>query len=188
MKYLNKKSGAYYEYQINISYASEGKNLEIRFQNVKNIYSSTQSTYSSKINSLFSSVGSVYEKSRSTSFIKHEGKINDNVIFSTDSSYNTNNGILKFKTTKSTTDPTDVFEKVIDLADLNEKIATSGKKGNGKKTLSMVVVPFRSKGLRFGETYLLNNTPAIDGYVQSDQISIDSANGTTTRTINYVTS
>jgi hypothetical protein len=182
------KTGAYYEYQINISYASEGKNLEIRFQNVKNIYSSTQSTYSSKINSLFSSVGSIYEKSRSTSFVKHEGKINDNIIFSTDNSYNTNNGILKFKTTKSTTDPTDVFEKVIDLADLNEKIATSNNKGNGRGSLSMVVVPFKSKGLRFGETYLLNNAPIINGYIESDQISIDSANGTTTRTINYVTS
>lgn len=181
------KVGTYFEYQLTVNYSSDGKDFEQRFTNVKSLYSSNQSTYSTKISSVFSSVGSIYEKSRSTSFVKHEGKITENLSYSTDTAYNTSGGILKFKKTKSKTERADLIQKVIDLSDLNEKIISNGKKGLGGGSITAIVVPFKSKGLMFGESYLNSNLETIAGYITSDQISIDSANGTTTRVINYTT-
>ena len=181
------KVGAYHEYQLTVNYSSDGKDFEQRFTNVKSLYSSKQGTYTSKISSVFSSVGSIYEKSRSTSFIKHEGKISENLVFSNDTAYDTIGGILKFKRTTSKTERPDLIQKVIDLSDLNEKVVSGGKKGVGGGSITTIVVPFKSKGLMYGNSYLDNNPDTIDGYITSNQITIDSANGTTTRVINYTT-
>jgi hypothetical protein len=181
------KTGAYYEYQLTVNYSSDGKDFEQRFTNVKSLYSSGQASYTTKISSVFSSVGSIYEKSRSTSFIKHEGKISENLVFSNDTAYDTSGGVLKFKRTTSKTERPDLIQKVIDLTDLNEKVVSGGKKGVGAGSITTIVVPFKSKGLMYGASYLDNNPDTIDGYITSNQITIDSANGTTTRVINYTT-
>ena len=73
------------------------------------------------------------------------------------------------------------------MGDLNEKVISAGKKGVGGGSITTVVVPFKSKGLMYGADYLDNNPETVDGYVSSHQITIDSANGTTTRVINYTT-
>ncbi len=181
------KAGAYEEYQLNINYSSDGKDFEQRFTNVKSLYSSTQSSYQTKISSLFSSIGTIYEKTRSTSFVKHEGKISENLTYSNDPAYNTTNGILKYKQTSSRTERADLIQKVIDLQDLNEKIIYDGKKGVGNGGITTVVIPQKSKGLFYGVDYLDSNVPIISGYVTSYEMIIDSANGTTTRVINYIT-
>jgi hypothetical protein len=181
------KVGSFFEYQLNINYSSDGKDFEEKFTNVKSLYSSSQSSYLTKISSVFSSVGSIYEKSRATSFIKHQGKITENLNYSTDAAYNTSGGILKFKKTSSKTERPDLIQRVVDLGDLNEKVISAGKKGVGGGSITTVVVPFKSKGLMYGADYLDNNPETVDGYVSSHQITIDSANGTTTRVINYTT-
>jgi len=181
------KVGAYYEYQLTVNYSSDGKDFEQRFTNVKSLYSSGQASYTTKISSVFYSVGSIYEKSRSTSFVKNEGKITENLVYSNDTAYNTSAGILKFKKTTSKTERPDLIQKVIDLSDLNEKVVSGGNKGVGAGSITTIVVPFKSKGLMYGASYLDSNPDTIDGYVSSHQITIDSANGTTTRVINYTT-
>jgi hypothetical protein len=184
---VKNKVGTFFEYQLTVNYSSDGKDFEQRFTNVKSLYSSNQSTYSTKISSVFSSVGSIYEKSRSTSFVKHEGKITENLSYSTDTAYNTSGGILKFKKTISKTERPDLIQRVIDISDLNERVVFNGNKGLGAGSITAIVVPFKSKGLMFGANYLDSLPESVAGYVTSHQISIDSANGTTTRVINYTT-
>ena len=94
---------------------------------------------------------------------------------------------MKFKKTISKTERPDLIQRVIDISDLNERVVFNGNKGLGAGSITAIVVPFKSKGLMFGANYLDSLPESVAGYVTSHQISIDSANGTTTRVINYTT-
>lgn len=184
------KNGVFYDYALTVSFLSEGPSKSLQYENSKANWLAIQSTYTAKIQSLFSEATAIYEKSRNSSFTKNEGKISESLVYTNDPAYNSAlypSGVLKFKITNSVQSQTDRIERFVDLMDLIEKVAYNLYKTIGSGSFNLEVIAFKSKGLFFGQNYL-DGLSILSGsqYVSTDQIGIDSAEGKTTRVINYV--
>jgi hypothetical protein len=180
------KAGGFQEYQLSINYSSDGKDFESRFSNVKILFAANSSpTYlKAKISSVFLiPVSNIYEKSRSVTYTKHEGKISASFVFSDDSAYNVSGGFLKVKNISSNSKSA-IIERLIDLSDKNEKINATSKFYNYNNTQTTIVTCPQSSGFFFGYNSLLS--PSISDF-KSNQITIDSENSTTTRVLTYST-
>ena len=185
------KRGAYLDYSLSASFTAEGKTRKDRFQAAKNLWSDFQEVQKDKIESLFSvSASSIYEKSRSVEMEPEDGKISENSEFSDDPSYNDSSlpdGVIKLSFARNTKEQNFRSFKFLDLKDLREKLIGSDKKTIGEGSLTVNLIPIRSRGIFFGQDYLASQNYLTSAqYKTSDQISLDSANGTTNRVISYV--
>lgn len=185
------KRGAYLDYSLNATFAAEGKTRKERFEATKTLWADFQGTQKEKIGNLFSvSESSIYEKARSVELEPEDGKISENSEFSDDPAYNDSSlpdGIIKLNFSRNTKEQNFRSFKFLDLKDLREKLIGSDKKTIGEGSLTVNLIPIRSRGIFFGQNYLESqNYLDSTQYKTSDQISLDSANGTTSRVISYV--
>lgn len=182
------KRGAYFDYSISANFSSEGKTVKEKYDGAKQFWSDFQPRYEEILNWLFD-CGLIYEKSRSTNFEKQDYKVSESLEFTNDPSYagGLPDGIIKRRISRNTKPQHLRTSKFVDLKDLREKLLVSDLNTIGEGDLTVEVVPFRSRGLFFGQEYLEGLNLIESGqYTASDQVNIDSANGTTSRVISYV--
>lgn len=186
------KVGTYYEYNVSVNYKSNGAGIEQRFTNVKQSAQSFTPTLKTKINQLFPEAGvNIFEKSVSVSYDRFNGSISQSTIFSTDDSYNASFPLLKFKITKSKTESLPLVEKMLDLGSRQEVITVAEDNVSVEQnSINIMAIMPKSKGIFAGDQYiesLLSTVLPVTYYLQSDNVTIETANGTTNRVINYST-
>jgi hypothetical protein len=188
------KAGAYLEYNLSATYKSNGKTDREKFDNAKTFWISQKSNNESKIQTCFVEATAIYEKNRSSNFNKTEGNITENIVFTTDPSYqNQGDGVLKFKVNLSRNKKIKRSQVVLDLADLNEKLVVNDLKTVGSATVTAQTTMNPSLGLYAPKNYLETKTSDLNNFVTgditcitSDVISLELGNGTASRTINYL--
>lgn len=173
----------FYDYALNIEFASEGKNQIEKDANVNAYWASTIPTYKTKVQSLFAEATLIYEQSRSTAFQVKDAKISDSVVYTTDTSYNVILPILKFKSSSSTSAKVDRIRLFVDITDKKEKMEVSGLTTLGNGSITLEAVASRSAGFFAAANFLDSQITPIE-YTNSDVVTINSE-GATSRVINY---
>jgi len=183
------KRGIYFDYNVSSSFAGDGKTKAEKRLASKAIWTTFIGECEAKLQALFPEATSIFEKSRATTFEKEDAKISESTEFTDDPAYDSSSlpaGIIKKKETLGINEQVKRTTKFLDLKDLREKLIADAKLTIGEGTLTIEVVPFRSRGLFFGQEYLETLDPLDAGeYASNDVISIDSANGATNRVISY---
>jgi hypothetical protein len=135
------KNGNFYEYSITIEAQSTGKSKESKLANLKSFWQGLAGTYITKIESLFTSVGAIYLKSRDYSFSSKEPKITETVIYTQDDSYDSSGDILKDETSVSTKNALDRHRIFVSPETKGEVIeVASSLKAAGSETFSRNVI------------------------------------------------
>lgn len=176
----------FYEYTISAEYSSDGNTKAVRWENTKNSWSSTQSSYPTKITSLFPEASDLYESSRNTSFQQKAIKISDSVTFSTDPSYDSGSlpdGVLKDKRENSTSHQVPRVRPFVAVSNV-EMLETSGLLTAGNGSITANITTCQSKGIAFALSYLKSAITAPTPYVTSDSITLNS-DGSASRVISY---
>ena len=186
---IKTKRDAYYDYTANLQFNSDGTNETQKYANTKSFWLLNKNIGSSKINDLFSGVGIIYEKSRSTSFNKFEGKIIETVVYTNDPAYGTfEDGILKSYTDLSVNGSVDRIYQFNHLRDRIEVYTLNGLKTITGVSIKFTVVAQKSKGIEYGLNILNARSigiPTSNAGIESDRADINLSNGVTTRTVNY---
>tara|TARA_R110002153_G_scaffold43986_4_gene124157 strand:+ start:19391 stop:20938 length:1548 start_codon:yes stop_codon:yes gene_type:complete len=188
------KAGKFKEYNLSIQYNSLGKNNKEKFINSKAVWVREQPFQETRIARLFHPTVPIYEKARNTSFVKSEGVISENIIFTTDDSYkNNDDGVLKLKKTLNKTHQINRIEKFLDLQNLKEQVVTNNLKTVGNASVSAQAVVSQSAGIYKAKTTLEEKTEELTElvneditHITSDSITLNLGEGEATRTINYI--
>ena len=187
------KAQKFTEYSLTIEYSSTGKNNRDKFNKSKALWLSEQDANYSRIKNLFHT-GDIFEKSRTTNFNHSEGIVGETVIFTTDPSYlSTDDGILKFKTSRSKTHQIKRIDRLLDLTDLKEKLSVNNLLTVGQATISAEALANPSLGIFKAKQFLEGKTSELNAKVDEDIIHITSdvytlnlAEGVASRVINYI--
>lgn len=175
----------FYEYTINAEYSSEGNSKTVKWQNTKNFWASTQSSYESKISSLFPEGTNLYEFSRSTTFQQKAIKITDAATYTNDPAYNSSSlpdGVLKQKVENSIGKQVPRVRPFVSVSNV-EMLETSGLQTAGNGSITTTITTCQSKGIKFALSYLKSlGTPEVS--ITSDSITLNS-DGSASRVINY---
>lgn len=188
------KDGRFINYDLNIAFSSEGKNQISKFNNARSSWGSEQELYQTKIRRLFHPTVLFFEKSRSTDFLKTQGKINESIKYTTDNAYqNMNDGLLKLKKTLSKTNQIKRIEKFLNLTSLEDQIVQNNMKTVGtasvtaQATVSQSAGVYKAKSILESKTEELNQLVGEDViHITSDTITTDLGEGTASRTLNYL--
>tara|TARA_Y100000004_G_C8954890_1_gene430305 strand:- start:1408 stop:2949 length:1542 start_codon:yes stop_codon:yes gene_type:complete len=191
---VENKAKKFKEYVLTISYTSKGKTNFEKFENSKKSWVKEQSTYPQKIKRLFHPVSDFFEKSRSTSFDKADGKVNENVVFTTDPAYNTtDDGLLKLKKTLSKTHQINRVGKFLDLSNLEEQISFKALKTVGQASVNAEATVSQSMGLYEAKRILESKTEEFKDFVNedvvhmiNDTITISLGRGQARRTMQFL--
>ncbi len=184
------KRDAFYDYTLSINFSSLGKSYTERFIKTKTLWKGFQSSIKTKIQTMFPEANPIYEKSHSTTFAKLEGKISESVVYTDDPAY-IQDGLpenaLKLKVTNKVTEQNSRFFRFLNLLDLKEKFILSELPTIGEGSISIEIVTKTPEDI-FGGYKILQSMSFLNGnqYPTSDVITIDTANGATTRVIGYV--
>lgn len=189
------KAGAFEEYTVAANYTSKGENNQQRLQAARTFWSNDVLGYATRVTNFFSDAGVIYEKSKNTGFDYGAGSVSDTTVFTNDDSYKNDlpEGILKYQITISKTNGIPRTTKISDINSLKEKLVVSNLNTLTQVTITAMAVSIPTFGIFHGKNFLnsktteLNNLlDAAEFYTLSDQTTIDLANGTTNRVINYV--
>ena len=188
------KVGLFTEFTLNVQYVSDGKNNRQKFKNAKATWVAAQETNPSKIECLFHPSADFFEKARSTSFAKTEGKISERITFTTDPTYNTDeDGILKFKVGSSKTHKIRRIEVLMDLADLHGKVVANNLKTVGQATITAEAIASPTLGIFKAKDFLENKTSELNArvdediiHITSDVSSVNLGDGVASRVISYI--
>lgn len=188
------KAGSFNEYSLSLEYSAIEKNNRERLKAAKAFRSGD--SQSDKVRSLFSEAGSLYEKSRNTSFDYGVGKISESVVFTEDDAYNSGTlpaGILKYKKTLNSTNRVNRFTIINDIEKLKQKLAVSSLKTLRQASVTAEAVALPCFGLYHARDFLNSKTSDLNSllgeggyFIISDQTTVDLGNGTANRVINYV--
>jgi hypothetical protein len=183
-------------YALNVNYKSIGKSTVERYKKAYETWKSSKGDNESKVTGLFSEATDIYEKSRSCNIQKSKGTITETINYTTEEAYDSNalpDGILKYKIQVSKQEKVPRTQAVVDLTNLKQKLITSNLDSLGRATVTVTCVASPEYGMFHGKNFLNGKTSEMDAaleetdfYGTSDQISIDLANGSTTRVINYI--
>ncbi len=189
------KAAAFFEYSLKSEYASIGVNNRERLK-ASRAFWSEQSLYDvTRVLALYPSAGSIYEKNRQVTFDYSSGKIIDDIVFTNDPAYAQGlpEGILKFKITMNKDNGVNRFARIMDIESLKEKLTISSLKTLAQASVTAETISSPDYGLFHGKNFLNSKTSELNAvlgedtyYITSDQTTIDLANGTTSRVINYV--
>jgi len=188
------KKGKFNEFTLSVEYNSNGKNILEKFKNSRQSWINENTTYIDKIQRLFHPTVPYFEKSRQTSFLKSDGKINESVVFTTDDSYNsTDDGLLKLKKTLTKNHQIKRIEKFLALETLEDQIVQSNLKTVGKATVRADAVVSQTAGINRAKEILESKTSSLNElvdeniiHITSDVFSVNLGEGSATRTINYL--
>ena len=188
------KNGKFTDFSLQIEYSSNGKNKIARFKNTKASWITEQQYYNQKIFRLFHPNVAFHEKSRSTTFLKTEGKITESVTFTTDDSYkSSDDGLLKLKKTLSKQHQIKRVEKFLALENLEDQIVESNLKTVGKASVNAEATVSQSMGIYKAKEILENKTSEFNELVDEDTIHITSdvitlnlGDGKASRNLNYL--
>jgi hypothetical protein len=190
------KEGSFLNYALNVNYKSIGKSTVERYKKAYETWKSSKGDNESKVTGLFSEATDIYEKSRSCNIQKSKGTITETINYTTEEAYDSNalpDGILKYKIQVSKQEKVPRTQAVVDLTNLKQKLITSNLDSLGRATVTVTCVASPEYGMFHGKNFLNGKTSEMDAaleetdfYGTSDQISIDLANGSTTRVINYI--
>jgi|14BtaG_2_1085337.scaffolds.fasta_scaffold00033_58 hypothetical protein len=189
------KSGEFEEYTVAATYTSKGVNNQQRIQSARDFWYSDVSNFAARVVSFFSDAGSVYEKTKTTALNYAQGSITDTVVFTDDDSYENDlpEGILKYQVTINRTNAVKRITRVADIETLKEKLTVSDNNTLVQVTITAMCVSIPSYGKFHGKNFLNSKTTELNNllnaseyYIVNDQNTIDLANGTTNRVINYV--
>lgn len=186
-------AGIYFEYSVSLIFWAKGKNELEKFENTKVFWKDSNyvDSIKEKIQGLFPNAGNnLYEKSFSVSFEKYNAKIQQECVWTTDPSYNTEvlpDGVLKQKTSTSNRMP--VERTTIEYDPVSQaEVAFKGPSVTlGEVSLNIEVVAKKSKGFWFAYDYLNGLGITLDGHINSDVISLDVGAGTANRVISKTT-
>jgi|14BtaG_2_1085337.scaffolds.fasta_scaffold01639_4 hypothetical protein len=190
-----RKEGSFNSFSMTVDYCAVGVNNRDRLNACKNFWSSDSANAVVRASALFPESGTLYEKSRSTSFDYGAGKISETITLTDDDSYKSDlpDGILKYKTTINRQDGVKRFTRVNDIESLKEKLTISDNKTLTNASITAEAVSLPQYGLFHGKNFLNSKTSELNSllqasefYIVSDQTSIDLANGTANRVISYV--
>ena len=165
-----------------------------KFANARSSWGGEQEFYGNKIKRLFHPTVLFFEKSRSTNFLKTEGKIKESIKYTTDDSYKTmGDGLLKLKKTISKTNQIKRIEKFLSLEGLEDQIVQNDKKTVGQANVSAEAIVSQSVGIYKAKEILESKTEELNELVNEDVIHITSDTittnlgaGTARRTLNYL--
>ena len=188
------KDGRFINYDLSINFSSDGKNQVAKFSNARSSWGGEQGFYEDKIKRLFHPTVLFFEKSRSTNFLKTEGKIKESIKYTTDDSYQTmGDGLLKLKKTISKTNQIKRIEKFFSLQGLEDQIVQNDKKTVGQANVSAEAIVSQSVGIYKAKEILESKTEELNQLVNEDVIHITSDTittnlgaGTASRTLNYL--
>ena len=188
------KAGRFTEFSLSVEYSSKGKNSLEKFNNSKALWITNQADNLDKIISLFHPNQSIYEKGRSTAFAKTEGKVSEEINFTTDPSYApSDDGLLKFKVGVSKTHKIRRAEELVSLHNLEGEVAVNNLLTVGQAqvtaegTASQSLGIFKVKELLEAKTSELNDRVDEDIiHITSDELSLNLGDGTASRVINYI--
>jgi hypothetical protein len=188
------KAEKFTEYQLSAEYKGEGKTDRLKFKAAKDLWISHKGANITKIESLFSDTGALYEKSRNSNFNKTEGNIDESITFTTDPSYAyQDDGLLKFQVTTNKNKKIKRHQVVFDLADKKDKLVVSDLDSVGSATVTASTTIDPNRDLYGGKDRLIDRTDELQAYVTgskvfmtSDSISLNLAQGSCSRTINYL--
>ena len=189
-----KKAGKFKEYNLSMMYKSLGKNKIDKFYNCRDFWKSGQDLNHLRVRRLFHPLEEFHEKSRSTSFSKTEGTIQDSIVFTTDPAYKTNDdGLLKFKLTMNKQLQIDRVEKILDLGNLEEQVITSDLKTLGTASVTAEATVSQSMGIYKAadilETKTQEMTDLVDEgvtHITADKVSVKLGEGKSSRNINFL--
>lgn len=188
------KDGRFISYSLSIEYVSDGKNNIDKFKNTRASWGNEQPLYPLKIRRLFNPTFQFFEKSRSTNFLKTEGKITESVVFTSDDAYqSSDDGLLKFKKTLNKTNQINRLEKFLNLEDLTDQIVQSNLKTVGQASVSAEATVSQSAGILKAKEILQSKTAELNELVDEDVIHITSdttslnlGDGKATRNLTYL--
>ena len=188
------KDGRFINYSLNVEFTSDGKNQIAKFNNARSSWGNEQGLYTTKIRRLFHPTVAFFEKSRSTNFLKTEGKISESLKYTTDDSYQPlGDGLLKLKKTISKTHQIKRIEKFLNLESLEDQIVQSNMKTVGQASVSAEAIVSQSAGIYKAKEILESKTEELNQLVDEDVIHITSdtittnlGQGTANRTLNYL--
>ncbi|MDB4314553.1 hypothetical protein N9955_00840 [bacterium] len=178
-----------YEYTISINYTGDGKTPMEKLENAKTLWEATLTTYMTKINSIFTVSGVVYEKSRTTTFSHKEGKLSESVVYTTDESYNPDtldDGILKLKTTTTVNIAPDRVNLFTSATSNKEALHWANPlKDLGGFSVKAEATAKKCKGKYFALDYLEDlDFSAAGRYITSSSLSYNSEGGAS-KSISY---
>lgn len=190
------KSRSFYEYNLSITYTAKNKNSQTRYDSVISLWNANKDENESKVSGLFSEATEIYEKSRSATIDKPKGLVTENIIYTTDNTYNSAalpTGILKFDLSIQKQEKIKRNKKVLDVANLKEKLVTSNLDKLGSATVTAKTTADPSYGIHYGKNFLNGKTSEMNAslqesvyYATSDVITSNLAEGTITRVIQYI--
>jgi len=191
------KNGADSNYSLSVTYKSTGSDMLTKYDNLMDLWYANRDSNDDKVALLFPEAsGVIYEISRSSSLSKSKGQVTDQIVFTTNSAYDSSSlpaGIIKYNLTISKTNKIPRFEKVLDLQDLKEKLVVSSLDSLGQATVTATAISEPSRGLHHAKDFLSTKTTEIENklgednfYLSSDVYTTDTANGTTTRVTSYI--
>jgi hypothetical protein len=191
-----KKAGKFKEYSLSIQYSSKGKNNKDKFSNAKAAWVTGQQLNPSRIKRLFHPLEDFFEKSRSTTFQQSEGKISENIVFTTDDSYKErDDGLLKLKKTLSKTHQIKRLEKFHEIGSLEDQVVQNTLKTVGQASVTASAVASQSMGIYKAKESLESDEVTAEFnelvdedviHITSDEISLNLGEGTASRTVNYL--
>ena len=190
------KEGAFTNYNLSVIYKSVGKNIQEKYKNTYETWEAAKLNNTSKVVALFPEAINIYEKGRSCNIQKSKGVIQENINYTTQDSYDSSSlpaGILKYNIQVSKQEKIPRTSKILDLQNLKQKLVTSSQDSLGQASVTITTVASPEYGIFHGKDFLNGKTEDMNSaleedtyYGSSDQISIDFANSTTTRVINYI--
>jgi hypothetical protein len=190
------ESGAFYEYDLSVTYKSKGKNSQTRYDSVIALWDSYKDQNDSKVSALFSEATDIYEKSRSATIDKPQASVTENIKYTTDYSYNSGplpKGILKFNISVQKQDKIKRTSEIIDIQNLKQKLIVSSLDQLGSATVTATTTADPAYGVHHGKDFLNGKTSEMnsaleetDYHATSDVITSNLVDGTTTRVIQYI--
>ena len=190
------KAGAFFEYDLSVTYKAKDKNSQTRYDSVLALWTSNKDKNESKVVGLFSEATGIYEKSRSSTIDKPKGLVTEDIKYTTDDSYDSGplpKGILKFNISVQKQDKVKRSSVVLDLTDLKQKLVTSDLNKLGSATVTATVTSDPAYGNFHGKDFLNGKTSEMNTFLEettfyaaSDIVTSNLSDGTTTRVIQYI--
>jgi hypothetical protein len=190
------KAGAYFEYNLSVTYKAKDKNSQTRYDSVIALWTSNKDNNESKVVGLFSEATEIYEQSRSATIDKPKGSVTENIKYTTNDSYDSGplpKGILKFNISIQKKDKVKRNEVVLSVKDLKQKLVVSDLNALGSATVTATVTADPAYGIHHGKNFLNGKTTEMNAALEeadfhgtSDVVTSNLVDGTTTRVIQYI--
>jgi hypothetical protein len=185
------KVGRFFEYNVQIEYNSNGANFAQKKLNVRNAWVANKNRPAPKVQYVYYFNTDIYEKSRNVTFQYLESKIQENIVFTDDPSYNSSSfedGILKSFQTITINNKIYRISRFVDIYSTIELYHKSALQTIGAGTINLEVTQRGAENYLFGKETLdarTINFPSANYAITSDVVSIDLAQGVTRRSISY---